>query len=727
MRGRRLLYTLAFHDADGTVLFEEIRRVTFEERGEGKYIRMRRPHGALQDGEQAPDGYDPEDGYCYTLDGLTDGQIQTPYALPHLIEADPKQVVYITEGPRKAQRLIEEGLLATANVGGAGHWTDLHSRWLKDRWCVILPDHDAQGSGHAEAVRESLMREGAARVVIVALPELTEHGDILDWLQGGHTVEDLEALVRAAFDADWRTEAEPPPPVEESPPPAPEPTQDAAGEAAGPKERSKEDDVVFPTDLLPKAVADLIHHGAQAIGCPEDLIGVHVLGVASAAIGATREIEIKPGWTEPAIIWSAVIALTGEKKSPGLRLATEAFTRRMKALQKQHREDVKAWRTEQAKYEIDLATWNANKKDPTTASAANRPWEPVKPRVEQCAVTDTTMEALGDVLDVNRRGILVNADELSAWVLSMNQYKQGGRGSDRANWLKAWNRSPVALNRRNREEPLILMYPFVTVIGLMTTDTIGLLSAEEERAAGDDGFVHRLLFSYHPTYTLEDFTWDGIPAGVVNAYCALMDALFALKGEVSADTLEGDTPAMEPQIVTLGAGAKQVWEAWIHAHYKERRAKDFPGVLQGPWAKMDGYCARLALILYEQRKAAGVVADDVVDAETMRIAVRFIAYFKAHARMVYGQLHVAPETTLGQKVLAWIDRWDKYDAEVGVLPADIVRANIQGVKTAAHVKQVFRELAELGEGKVETHAPKTGGPRTVKFIRDEAKRKAAQA
>ena len=78
---------------------------------------------------------------------------------------------------------------------------------------------------------------------------------------------------------------------------------------------------------------------------------------------------------------------------------------------------------------------------------------------------DTTVERLADILNENRRGLLITKDELSGWLGSMNAYKQGGKGADRQFWLSAHTNQPIAVDRKSLEEPVIVAHPFVSIIG----------------------------------------------------------------------------------------------------------------------------------------------------------------------------------------------------------------------------------------------------------------------
>ncbi|TDO13792.1 hypothetical protein [Halomonas ventosae] len=127
------------------------------------------------------------------LPGVKGIDTRIPYHLDKLA-AQPEAEVYLVEGEKHVHALEELGLLATTNAGGAGKWTDEHSRYLAGRRVVILPDNDAPGIAHARKAQASLEAAGA-EVQVVMLPGLPEKGDVIDWLDAGGTLEQLEEIV----------------------------------------------------------------------------------------------------------------------------------------------------------------------------------------------------------------------------------------------------------------------------------------------------------------------------------------------------------------------------------------------------------------------------------------------------------------------------------------------------------------------------------------------------
>src|SRR5262249_48296960 len=122
-----------------------------------------------------------------------------------------------------------------------------------------------------------------------------------------------------------------------------------------------------------------------------------------------------------------------------------------------------------------------------------------------------------------------------------------------------------------------------------------------------------------------------------------------------------------PFYVHLTDAGKRVWEDFTRAHAAEVNAEDFPAHLVGPWAKLKGYAARLALIVHYLRLACRETTGDDVDGESMRRAVRLVDYFKSHARKVHAVMDADPRVARARRVVRWIaanrlKRFSKRDA-----------------------------------------------------------------
>jgi hypothetical protein len=158
-----------YTDERGALLYEVLR---YEPKG----FRQRRPDG--------------KGGHVWNLDGVR----RVPYRWPELIE-HPSATVYLCEGEKDTNRLIESGLVATSVQGGK--WTDECVQALAGRQVLILEDNDEAGRAKAHDAAQ-LLHGVAENVKIVRLPGLPERGDVSDWLDAGHTVDELTAFCNAA-------------------------------------------------------------------------------------------------------------------------------------------------------------------------------------------------------------------------------------------------------------------------------------------------------------------------------------------------------------------------------------------------------------------------------------------------------------------------------------------------------------------------------------------------
>jgi putative DNA primase/helicase len=139
--------------------------------------------------------------------GAMSGVRRVLYRLPGVLAAVAAgETVFVCEGEKDADALVEAGYPATTNVGGAGKWRPAYSKTLARAHVVVVADCDAVGYRHAAEVAEALTAHGCEVRVVQAA-----HGkDASDHLGAGYDVQGLapvpaELLAPPSTNGDART------------------------------------------------------------------------------------------------------------------------------------------------------------------------------------------------------------------------------------------------------------------------------------------------------------------------------------------------------------------------------------------------------------------------------------------------------------------------------------------------------------------------------------------
>src|SRR5262249_42093088 len=141
-------------------------------------------------------------------------------------------------------------------------------------------------------------------------------------------------------------------------------------------------------------------------------------------------------WYVSPRLWVLLDGDVSVKKTPIINAALAEIEAIQGELQKEYKRQY-------AEYKKALS----DKNDP-------KPEEPEKPL--RYFSTDTTVEAIADILSRSPRGILIKRDELSGWLGSMEKYGgTGGANSDRAFWLQSHNGGSYTVDRIKRGETFI--------------------------------------------------------------------------------------------------------------------------------------------------------------------------------------------------------------------------------------------------------------------------------
>jgi hypothetical protein len=271
-----------YRDEDGTLLYQVLRY-------DPKAFRQRRPDG--------------RGGWLWSLEGVR----RVPYRLQELIKAKPQGMrMFIVEGEKDADRLVQLGEAATTNSGGAGKWREEFSRYFEGLNVSVIADNDVPGLNHAQGVAAALSNV-AASVNILNLPGIdVKGGDVSDWLDSGHTVEELLKLadavppyIKVVQESGYYSRVEQ--------------RESGTWELPVPFQAYRLPD--FPTDSLPGWARDFVKGEAFATQTPEDLAAMLFLAIMACACQKKVAVLVRYGWIEPVNVFLVIVLPPGCRKT----------------------------------------------------------------------------------------------------------------------------------------------------------------------------------------------------------------------------------------------------------------------------------------------------------------------------------------------------------------------------------------------------------------------------
>lgn len=404
----------------------------------------------------------------------------------------------------------------------------------------------------------------------------------------------------------------------------------------------------FPVEALPEPVRSFVRDGAAAIGCDASYVALPMLSGLASAIGNTHRIELKRGWPEAAIAWTAIVGESGTMKTPAFKLAMKAIRKAQDRAWKEYEAALADWEAQNLRYDAELHGWKtqATKKD---CDAGDPPEKPTPPIARRYIVSDTTIEALAPILLGNPRGLLLARDELAGWIGSFDKYTKAGKaGADSAHWLSMHNGEAMTIDRKTGIPPTIhIPSASVSIAGGIQP---GILARAMEKEHHESGLLARLLFAMPPRKA-KRWTEADVDADTEAAMAAVFDRLFDLTPETDPD---GDE---RPRLVQLAPGGKAAWVRFYNEHAKEQA--ELSGDLSAAWSKLEGYAARLALVVHLTRWAAeDPTLGDPTRADEASIAagVTLARWFGDEARRVYATLSETNDHRAARQLVELIQR-----------------------------------------------------------------------
>jgi hypothetical protein len=389
------------------------------------------------------------------------------------------------------------------------------------------------------------------------------------------------------------------------------------------------------------------------------------------------------------VVWAVTIAPSGQLKSPGWAAAVDPLL----AYQCDLAEEYHA---ERAEFDEALTAW----KDQPTGTRGPRPTLPKQP---PCHITgDATIEAVGELLADNPRGLLVARDELDGWFQGFVRYGRGG-STERPHWLEMHRAGTLRLHRLTRDRrSLTVRRACCSITGTIQPQVLARALDDDALAAG---LGARFLLAMPPARKRR-WSEAEVDEELAERYGRLLRELLAID---LAEPTE-----RKPRLFTLAPVAQEIWREWFGRWGDATDAAE--GEQAAALAKLEGYAARLALIHHVlSLTAAGAQGSEHPITETsLRAAIALVEWFAGEAARVYTILRETNEERECRRLVEWIE------ARGGsVYARDLQRANPRRWPSSEYAEAALDGLVKtgLGEWRNSASGPAGGRPACVFYLR----------
>ena len=391
------------------------------------------------------------------------------------------------------------------------------------------------------------------------------------------------------------------------------------------------DEDEFPVDALPSGLYRYANDAAELFSCGPGHVFTACLSILSVLIGNSRVVGFGDWW-EAAVVWAALVGEPGSMKSPILKAVTAPIVEMQRKAYNEFAASQEAYESAKEEYDLSSKVYKEERKRFLKAQMngedgtfdVQEPVPPERPSFDRTTCGDTTTEALADVLAINRRGILVNSDELSGWMESMGQYKKNS--ADVSRWLELWNAGTLEVDRK-LSGYLRVGRAFVSILGGIQPKVLCRLFSGKNV---DNGLTSRFLFSF-PYDQPVIFRQDGIPQESKTYWFNLC---WGLKNLIRQGFEEGEP---KPVPITLDWLAREEFAGIFETIEQVRTADNIPDDEKHFVAKMRGYVLRIALILHLVKRFENETlgSETKVDVNSVRSAWRIMQWYHRQTQKTY--------------------------------------------------------------------------------------------
>ncbi|MBI3749322.1 MAG: DUF3987 domain-containing protein [Chloroflexi bacterium] len=406
-------------------------------------------------------------------------------------------------------------------------------------------------------------------------------------------------------------------------------------------------DTPFPIECLPDWAHDYTAAAARSSQVPVEMAATTFLGALTTVTRGNVLVRGTDDYVEPAVLWLALVAASGERKSQNMRLMMGPAT----AVEAKVNADLAILIAQDAAKLEDLtaqvaAAQNALKStkltpderhaavadlaEATTRRDAFAPTLPVR-----LLADDATPEGIVSLLAANHEAISIASTEGNLFSIMTGRYSEKPFVEA---LLKAHNGDEIRVDRQGREAQYVANPRLSMTIAIQPSV---LADIGKSKTLRGNGFIARILPTYpKPMAGRRTYRSDPIPTTVRDNYNARMEAL-------------GEAFIFLPQPLELVLSPDAIAQAEILFNLVEEQVGPAGDLAHmADWAsKLTGAATRIAGLLHVAEHGAN--RSVVIDGPTMANACRIALYFLDHAKATHNVMSGRESAGDAQQALEW--------------------------------------------------------------------------
>lgn len=456
-----------------------------------------------------------------------------------------------------------------------------------------------------------------------------------------------------------------------------------------------------PDVLLPGTLAPWVKDVAERMDCPIDFLGAAIMVACGSLIGArlgVRPKRVDP-WHEVPNLWGIIIGRSGVKKTPAINEMLKPLRDLEAAAGTQHEHDMGLYRLSLTQHEQELAGKKTKAKSGKHTLTLEDTTQPPAPRERRYIVNDTTVEALGIILQDNPTGTLALQDELAGLLSKLDQEE---RRSERTFYLEAYNgKNRVTVDRITRGR-VTIPRACLSILGTTQPDTLkNYLRATVRGGVGNDGLMQRFQLAVYPDRQTGPVRYvDRVPDRAAQEQ---VRQVFTQLDTLDPQALGADVSG---EIPTLGFSneAAPVVQQFLLDHSNIMRHLDAHSALISHYSKYAKTIPTLALIIHLAGGGAGPIT-----LAAFEKALAWMHYLRSHVKRIYSSVsqgHHEAARVLSTKLA-------KKQLTDGFTLRDITRKGWAQLTEKEEVKEALELLIDLGW--LRATEERTNGRPTVRY------------